>query len=383
MPEESVGGMKNIDLELLIDSDTFFYSLVDPAYEVSIDGIAEVMASDDPEVEEMLNLFFMITRYIIIPTSQFLRNSKKEYDEFVDTQRMAYREAARLTAFYLQNMNAIPVEWATIYADPIKESLRDKYNNIDDIRIVPTLEARFQAKVKERNVISISILTREFLKNFNLMLWNLIFKETESEQDEDFDFLKVNDHQILMLCNTLLPYFIFLNDNLRVDRLPVLTAYSKDALACAFKTTSLQMKIILCHEYGHIVSGHLKDGANGKKDDIEKEYEADALSLQIVSQLEDEKQYGDIWISFRWFMQYMMIEEIVGTLLHDENTVQFDDLLFEKRKNNLYKYIKTDKMPRADNLFEARGTVFLMHLKKYIVDMGASWLREQADELCR
>lgn len=148
--------MKELEPGLTFDADSYFFPTIEHVKGVSNEELVRVLISDDPEVIEIRDMYYLLVRSAVVVTGSD-QHSKvaKLRKAFEDWCRMAQNEAARLTVVHQRNGSAIPPQWITWYDE-------------------------FQALAQKGPKITVSALSREFLRNFNIIVWNSIFAETMS-----------------------------------------------------------------------------------------------------------------------------------------------------------------------------------------------------------
>ncbi|WP_109524839.1 MULTISPECIES: ImmA/IrrE family metallo-endopeptidase [Nocardia] len=245
--------------------------------------------------------------------------------------------------------------WAELSRTAIADALRSSYPMVDQVRIVATTDARLHARTfHSTRTIQVSALMREYLRSFNLFIWNIQFTITERP--------KIDLHtEISEFTKVWLEHVVTLYRGASPSSMAVMRAYSEQAFFWTLVTTGIQLNFILAHEYAHIV---LHGGAVGRKTQHEDEADAFAVELLLGEPFCGEKGVspGDLWMAIDWLFGFMELERIIGAALN-EYEVDWDQSSLRHRRDALRPFFGKADISRTDNNLAAIGSLLIRDVK--------------------
>ncbi|MFD7843648.1 hypothetical protein ACFV4K_12040 [Nocardia sp. NPDC059764] len=247
-------------------------------------------------------------------------------------------------------------KWAEISRTSITSALRNNHPSIDDVRLVTTTEARLHARsFHSRNTIQVSALMREYLRTFNLCIWNTQFGITENLRKLNIDI------ELTRFVRVFIEHVITLYRNASPSSMAVIRAYSPEAFHWTQITTGIQLNFILAHEYAHIV---LHGNTVGR--DPQQEADADAFAATLLLGEPFRGAFGptagDIWMALDWLFGFIELERIAGAALNDY-PIDWEQLSLEHRRNALRALIAQAGITGHDGNLAVIGSALLRDLK--------------------
>lgn len=246
-------------------------------------------------------------------------------------------------------------KWAEISRTSITNALRTQHPGIDEVRIVATTDARLHARTfHSRNTIQISALMREYLRTFNLFIWNLQFAITEQPK---LDLAGEIDR----FAQLFIEHVITLYRNASPSCVRVTRANSPEAFYWTLITTGIQLNFILAHEYAHIV---LHGNAAGR--DPQREDEADAFAAALLLGEPFRGRWGptagDQWMALDWLFGFIELERIIGAALNDY-PIDWEQRSLENRRKALRPLIAQGGVTPQDSNLAVIGSALLHDIK--------------------
>lgn len=244
---------------ICIDMDSFFW----PS-DISSDYMCEErkFISIDNEEQDIHNLFEQY--YLGFRSSMFICENKLKNKEDAIKILQSYREAciASATGYLKQHLNSnltLPVDFMWLTRMRIVNELKNNYPEIENISFCLSMKPRISARTIDKNTIVFPALTRTVINHCNLVIINSVFQANDKNINSSSD---IDRREIARF---MLPYLLFCHDDFSVKNLPIIGAYSEEAIKIAFHYTNLQIMFIFAHEYAHILLQHFENDAFGSK----------------------------------------------------------------------------------------------------------------------
>jgi len=358
---------------VMFDADGYFFEAVATHPELeNIIRVDDLKRSDD-SVKELWELYYILMRSGLV---LFGSPSEELNKALLEWKRASLNHASDFTFKHIQTQKPIQPSWITL-CKPLQHALMTEYPALEQVNLTVTMEPRFHARALSGTEIVISSLTRNCLREFNMVLWSQM--ECEAKDIT----LPEERPDLRTVARLLLPYFIFNHDFIPVGRLPYTGTPSKEHFLTALITTQLQAMFIVAHEYGHIALGHLPTTGLSLADRLSLENDADEFAIVTLLKFVEKDEHiarGDVWIALRWLYLYQMLDEIVGMLLRGQ-IPDFEKLAFQERIPTLYRHVAKGGVERHKNIQEIIGSVVLLALKGALMKKGTEFVRSVSNYL--
>ncbi|WP_426509106.1 ImmA/IrrE family metallo-endopeptidase [Dactylosporangium sp. McL0621] len=235
---------------------------------------------------------------------------------------------------------AVPF-WATIHDDSLKQAIGDEYAVARDVKVFANLEARLYARsYPGKREIHVSVLTREYLIKFNVLIWRYVWAVLEDR-----------DNQALPeLASAMLPHLLSLYLDANYSALPVNRSRDTAMFTRAHQTSTIQMRFIIAHEYAHIVLHG--DSPNTPQE----EAEADAFALGVVLRSEPAFPVEDVHTALSWLFGTLRLDAALGDALSGSSSNSRTAVI---RRADVLSRLSAESIPAWDEAIESTGTAGL------------------------
>ena len=348
--------------KVFFDSDSFFY----PS-DIGEDYMREQRKwiSIERENQDLFELFEQY--YLGFRTSMIICENENDTEDALKLLK-EWCETCLLMAkdYVIKHINSdasLPVDYLWIAKLAIIDAVKDDYPIIETIPIKLSMKPTISARVKDKNTIVFPALIRAVLNQCNLVLINFALSTIEHKHIQI-------DRQFLS--RFILPYLLFCHDDLSVRNLPIVGAYSEEAVNTALSYTNLQVIYIFAHEYAHILLKHFDDNSASKTSET-KENEADAFAINaVVEYISRDNNYTkeDVFTAIRWLYKFQLLEERVGILARGE-TIREVPSEFEKRRSLFQREIIRRCNITGTTLLDQVGFVGIVSLQDVLNEYGS------------
>jgi hypothetical protein len=343
--------------EILFDFDGYFGFLMERTVATPRSAVAHLDAWADPQRLSLLH--FMLRSTMVLPFSA----GPDGADALTQWSRLCLDYAVDYGEELASSPLAAP-RWAADFDQDIKTALRETHPHAEQVRVVTSLEPRLNARsFPDRMTVEVSALTREYLRNLNILLWSVVFGVSEGKiPATEVDEIPVLEH--------LLAYILSSYSDVNYSGLPIPRVYDQRALACALRTTQIQLQFMFAHEYAHLL---IQDGRVGP----EAETAADVFAYDLLFTHLPDLEPGDIWTALRWLFRLLSLDRITGELLYG-GPVDWDQADVLAREHLMLDHIKESGISRADNALEITGTYLILKAKADLHRAEDGWLPDFA-----
>ncbi len=356
---------------IYIDSDGFFW----PS-DIGSDYMMEErrLISFEDEKQSIYSMFEQY--YLGFRSSIFICEDKFENTTEALEILRAYREGCISSAWtyvknHMESKPALPVDFMWNIRMSIIDQLKDDYPEVENIHLRLSMKPRLSARTVDKNTIVFPALARTVINHCNLVIINSSFSIiNESEHlSKEIDRRKVS--------RFVLPYLLFCHDDFSVKNLPIIGAYSEDAILTTIKFTNLQVMFIFAHEYAHILLRHFENNAINSKSNEELENDADSFALKVILEyIKKTESYSehDVFTAIRWLFKYQLIEESIGVLIRGEK-LDFFKSTYEKRRGKVQLDLINNKL-KGSSLLDIVGFVAIVELQDVLYEFGLDLINE-------
>ena len=265
---------------------------------------------------------------------------------------------------------AIPLpqpDWTNFVHVAIRDSMQAEHPEIGQVVIGATLDPRMYARSfpKERR-IEVSVLTREYLRTFNMLTWSYVAALMEGTNTlssvEGAPFL---EH--------ILVHMLSLYRDVNLSLVPVPRARNDQVMQRTFTTTTVQLTLLLAHEYAHVLL-HREALPS-----LAVELEADEFALRL---LRDSSGYGsgDLWTGIGWFFSMAKLERILGSVLYQGARTDWEQARVAKRARQMSAAFESDHISGEQKADTAIGTYLIESAIGCLRERGTGWLAQFARE---
>lgn len=365
---------------IFVDSDGFFWpdDMSDDYMRAERDGIS-FDGEDQPE-ERLFEQYYLGFR-----SSIFFVEGKLSDSEFQKISR-EFREGCAVSALqytykHLHSKSTLPVDYMWFLRYIIVNQLKNDYPEVKKIKIKLNMKPRIVAKTIDNNTIGFPALLRTVINQCNFVIINSVYETVDSEKNLSEKLYSGNVSQQSfsgidrsLIARGVLPYLAFCHDDFSVQNLPIVGAYSEDAIMTTFQFINLQMLFILAHEYAHILLGHYNKRVSVTGSSIEMECEADRFALDVLMKyikMDDTYSYTDVFTSIRWLFKFQLIEEYVGSLIRNDN-MNFYESAYEERRSRFQSELIHKYEVRKTSLLDQVGFVAIAKLQSVLFENGTT-----------
>jgi len=314
-----------------------------------------------PDSQARTEQIYFVLRSVMTIGRDATEETLKELKEW---RRMCARNAEILQMLPEFHENPPLPTWATGAVDQVRQQLRPKFPNVDEITVKATLDPRLYVRsYQANNQIQISVLFRELLRTINLGIWNAIVAPDS--------WRELRDGRLPEDC--FLPYFLPLYWNIPWSRIPTMRANSKHAAMLAINCVRLQMTFMIAHEFAHLLLHEA--GRSGP----ELEAEADRFAYEVLFRDPGENaSVGDVWMSSRWLFEILALERTISWRLSGNDGMPLTG--DHRRETLLFPFARAAGPSMVDVNLGGRGLIWLSNTRAAIADLTPVALRQRAQQ---
>ncbi|MBS9807246.1 MULTISPECIES: ImmA/IrrE family metallo-endopeptidase [Vibrio] len=274
----------------------------------------------NPDVKNRITLCYIQLRSSIIKTVNL------DINEVRAVGALCFKLAVDSVKLELkfQQKPSIPI-WLKTAKKDFNKTINKKEKALRGVEINFINEPTFKL-IARNNTINVYGFTREFLVAFNAAAIFCISCNSDMEMYSTGEILSETSDLFVKL---VLPYFMFLNDEIPMSKLPDIAYKNLDDALLVIELTKIQMFFLISHELGHNYYRHEESPFMNREEYLKKELEADDFALNKLKARFEKINSDIIKTSLILLFKFIELENLVSNRNRKNNVKE----LVERKLN--------------------------------------------------
>lgn len=359
-------------MKIIYDIDGFF----SPA-NMSTDHKLISVDLDQQPFDSLFEQYYLGLRSAMFICEDTIKEENKALEVMRTWRETSVKSAMNYVYRHTKSGQVLSPDFIWIIQTATIDELKNKYPEVVNIQLRVSMKPRLSARVVSKNIVTFPALARTVLNHYNIVLINSIFRDISEDEQISVEPDRRN------IARFMFPYLLFCHGDFSVQNLPMICAYSADALNIAMQLTNLQMLFIFAHEYAHILLQHFENTDINSSTKMRIENEADLFALKVVlGHVEKNNSYSKLaaFTAIRWLFKYQLLEESVGILIRG-GKLDFSESKFEERRGEFQAELFKNHGLSGSSLLETRGFYILVELQSILYNYGPEFINHIIDKV--